>query len=121
MALIYIYDNGGLGTDKTYRADDIVAVFEDCPVELPPASPFRILKIVGATKAQVEKFTEPHIDDTDPDNPIITYPRKWKLDLAVIPSAWRNAFLADNYNECTPFQAKKYMLNKVTNLHDDGT
>lgn len=111
MALIYLNDfAGGAGR---YDLHDIVDICDDCTVNLPPAPPFRILKVAGVTKAQVVRFLAAHTDGQSR--------RLWKLDLAPIPAAWKAAFLADRYGEVTLAQARKYVLNKATGLHDDGT
>lgn len=114
MALVYIIDHDSGGAAARYRLHDIVDVADDCTVNIPPAAPFYILKITGGvTRAQVEDYITAHTNGTDR--------RLWKIDTAAIPSAWKTAFLANRYGECTVAQAKHYLLNKATGLHADGT
>lgn len=120
MALFYIMDHDNDGAADRYRLHDIVDICDDCTVQLPPAPPFMIVKVSGVTKAQAMRFLDTHYLFDDPANARLGR-RKYKLDVPAIPAAWKNALLANRYNECTLAQARKFILNKVAGLHDDGT
>jgi hypothetical protein len=52
------------------------------------------VKIPGVSVAQVQKFLEQKIDLTNPDAPVITGIRKWKLNLNDVPVSARNELMS---------------------------
>lgn len=100
-----------------YKLGDVVQVFEDgTPFVNPPAPPFYIVEITGLSKALAEKYTQPQVDLTDPENPIMVRRRKYGIVVADLPAAVKDALLTNRYVKRTWTQVRTYIRNKVTGV-----
>lgn len=116
MAIFYIRDSDG-GTGRC-SMNDVAEVFDDCNVNLPPARPYMIIKVAGLTRTDVVRWIDAHVDNTDPENPVILMRRLYMFDTAKLTTQQRNAFLANRYIELTLQQARKCVKNKVTGVYE---
>ncbi len=104
-----------------YKIGDILSVKEDIAhdgdIVKNPIAPGRYLvKVLGITRAQVEKYMASKVDNTDPEHPIIIRRRLRHLDLANIPAGIKNKLQNDRYAEVTVNQIRNYLKNKDTGL-----
>lgn len=98
-----------------YKAGDVVQRFPDgTPHVTPPAPPFYLIEITGLTDEQAEKYCQPEVDASDPENPVIIRRRKYGLAVAAIPSAIRNKLQTDRYVKISWSQIRAYVRDKVT-------
>jgi hypothetical protein len=105
------------GQRGCYKLGDVVQVFEDgTRCVIPPAPPFYIVEITGLSKALAEKYTQPDIDLTDPENPIILRRRKYGIAVAAIPTAIRTALQTNRYVKVSWTQVRDYVRNKLTGV-----
>lgn len=90
---------------------------------------FWIIKIPGIAKSQVEKYIQPDIDESDPQNPVTRRRRLWKIVHTELPQAALNrlnddgiliikAGAYDGPYDYTWAQVKNYFLNQFTNQRE---
>ncbi len=102
-----------------YKIGDILSVKEDTAhdgdlVRNPIAPGRYLIKVLGKTRTQMEKYVESKVDKTDPEKPITIRRRLHHFDLANLPSAIMGKLQSDRYVEVTENQIKDYLKNKDT-------
>jgi len=106
-----------------YKIGDIVTVNEDTAhdgdiVRNPIAPGCYVMKIVGVTRSQVEKYVQSHVDDTAPRHPTVLRRRLYRVRVADVPQAIKTVLQRDRYIELTWAQIRGYVRNKVTGLDE---
>ena len=108
-----------------YKRGDIVQVLDDTAhdgdlVSNPITGPFMLVKVLGLTKEQAEKYmSQDETDTVDAEGKTvrtINRRRLYKLRLDDVPLAIRNQLINFKYIEVTLNQVRNYVRNKVTNL-----
>ena len=109
-----------------YKRGHIVEIFEDdTPCVIPSAPPFVIIKALGITKAQADKYTQSEtevidvpIDEQYPDGKqtITTRRRAFQVLIDSLPTTFLNKLKKDRYVEVTFDQIKNYIKNLKTGL-----
>jgi len=123
MALFLIFDHDNTHADPAkdrrgcYKLGDIFEVLDDSAhdgnlTRNPVVAPWYLIRVTGVTQAQVLHAMEPEVNALDLET-ILTR-RKFRLNVADIPTSIRNRLQRDRYIEVTPTQARAYVRNKIT-------
>jgi hypothetical protein len=123
MALFLIYGKNNTHADPAkdargcYKLGDIVQVLDDShPIASPISSEWYIVRITDVTKAQVLHFMEPYIDPATAGTalPVTLRRRKFNVEVATLPLAFRQKMAKDRYAEVTLSQVRNYVRNRMT-------
>jgi len=130
MATLLIYARNNVHADPEkdargcYKLGDIVEVFDDSkPIASPIAPEWYIVRITDVTKAQVDHFMEPYMDPTmemdaesgelRPSSKMLRR-RKFNVEVATLPTAFKQKMAKDRYAEVTLAQVRNYIRNRMT-------
>ena len=123
MALLLIYAKNNVHADPEkdargcYKIGDIVEVLDDSkPIVDPIADSWYIVRITDVTKAQVLHFMEPYIDPATvgTERPVTLRRRKFNVEVATLPLAFKQKMAKDRYAEVTLSQVRNYIRNRMT-------
>lgn len=112
MAIFYIINRDNTGV---IRAGDIVEIRDDCPVNIPPAPPFKIIRLAGLTRANAIAFLEAYTAG-DMENPV-GYVPGWKnirMDALELAPAMKATWDSTGYLDATWAKLKKCLRSKET-------
>jgi len=119
--LIYARNNVHIDPEKDargcYKLGDIVEVFDDSkPIASPIAPEWYVVRITDVTKAQVLHFMEPYVDPATvgTDQPVTLRRRKFNVEVATLPAAFKQKMTKDRYAEVTLSQVRNYIRNRMT-------
>ena len=110
-----------------YGLGDLVDVYDDDKhdgdvVRNPIAPPFVLIRVSGVTKAQVERYLEPEVEDRLVDGEVrrvVLRRRRFRIRVADLPTRVRQTLARDRYYETTLTALRTFIRNKVTN-QDEG-
>ena len=123
MATLLIYARNNVHADPVkdargcYKLGDIVQVLDDShPIASPIAPEWYIVRITDVTKAQVDHFMEPYIDPATvgTEQPVTLRRRKFNVEVATLPTAFKQKMAKDRYAEVTLAQVRNYIRNRMT-------
>jgi hypothetical protein len=116
-----------VATRTLYVVGDLIDVYEDDRhdgdlVVNPIMPPFVLIKVTGVTKAQVERYLDPDVEETLVNGEVqrtVLRRRRFRLRVEDLPAGVRQTLTQDRYYETTLAAIRSFIRDKVTGL-DEG-